>query len=162
MPLENQDTLHTIAEIAVALAGFTGIVTVFGSRSAQSAPQDALRLRQLFRSSLSALFCSLAPILISMVNTDSQQVWKLSCAVVAAVMAINLRKFWARITFKDLPRSQKIYFVIGPAIVIALISAALGETLDPRFTVFSGLLWMLWVASQNFLLLLGSYISDDG
>ena len=60
MEIDIQDSLHTIAEIAVALAGFTGIVIVFGAKSDSL---SSLRLRTLLRASFSALFCSFVPII---------------------------------------------------------------------------------------------------
>ena len=55
MNLDFPEVLVGIAEIAVALAGFTGVVVVFGSRSEGSwHPGDRLRLGFLLEASVTA------------------------------------------------------------------------------------------------------------
>lgn len=55
LTLDYPEVLVGLAEIAVALAGFTGVVVVFGSRSAGSwLPGDRLRLGFLLEASLTA------------------------------------------------------------------------------------------------------------
>jgi len=162
MQLEHQETLHTIAEIAVVLAGFTGIVTIFGAKSAPWSPGDKMRLRQLLRSSLTAIFCSFFPTLLSFLLESSTQVWKTSCFVIALIMTTNISRFWFQSRREDLSKSQRANAAFGVVVVVALFIASLGEALDPTFAVIAALLWQLFIASHNFVLLLTSYISDDG
>ncbi|MBW2292079.1 MAG: hypothetical protein JRG89_09240 [Deltaproteobacteria bacterium] len=159
--MEHLDTLHTIAEIAVALAGFTGIVTIFSSRSGHWPPAEVLRLRTLLRASLSALFLCFVPILFSFLTPAPAQVWKASCLVIAAVMSINLVVFWSRSRPNHIRAIQKATLVGGFSVVIVLISASLGAAPDPALVVLFALLWQLFIAAQNFVLLLVAGISDE-
>jgi hypothetical protein len=62
-----------LTEIAVALAGFTGVVVVFGSHSAGSwLPGDRLRLGFLLEASLTAGGFALFSSLIVLKSGDSQ------------------------------------------------------------------------------------------
>lgn len=51
--IEHADTFHLLAEIAIAVAGFAGVATVFGGREKQFRDAELLRVRGLFQ--LSAL-----------------------------------------------------------------------------------------------------------
>jgi hypothetical protein len=51
--IEHADTFHLLAEIAIAVAGFAGVATVFGGRERSFTEAELLRLRMLFQ--LSAL-----------------------------------------------------------------------------------------------------------
>jgi len=51
--IEYIDTFHLLAEIAIAVAGFAGVATVFGGREKQFRYAELLRIRGLFQ--LSAL-----------------------------------------------------------------------------------------------------------
>ena len=65
MQQEFTELLIGIAEIAVALAGFSGVVVVFGSRNSGTwYPGDRLKLGFLIESSLTAAGFSLAALLV--------------------------------------------------------------------------------------------------
>ncbi len=80
-----------LAEIAVALAGFTGVVVVFGSRSAGSwLPGDRLRLVFLLEASLTAGgFGLLALVLYSSVQ-NAQSAWAIVSGLWALYMVYSL------------------------------------------------------------------------
>ena len=60
------DALSTIAEIGVALAGFSAVIGVLGSRSGRSDTRvDALRLQAMLESGLMVAFFALLPVLIT-------------------------------------------------------------------------------------------------
>ena len=93
--MEHQDTLLTIAEVAVALTGFTGIAVALGGRST------------------------------------------------------------------ILSASQRITAPIGAVIGIALIVSSSGLVQAASSVFIVGILWQLFVASQNFVLLLVEGVSRD-
>ena len=73
-----------LTEIAVALAGFTGVVVVFGSRSAGSwLPGDRLRLAFLLEASLTAGGFSLLALVLYTSMQSSGNAW-------AIVSGLNL------------------------------------------------------------------------
>jgi hypothetical protein len=72
MQQDFSETLVGIAEIAVALAGFTGVVVVFGSRSEGSWESgDRLRLSFMLESSLTAGGFALLTLVLLQVFEDS-------------------------------------------------------------------------------------------
>lgn len=85
------ELLIGIAEIAVALAGFTGIVVAFGSRS-QGAwhPGDRLRLVFLLEASLTAAAFALLALLAVFSGISEPLAWSLLSGLWAAYMVWSL------------------------------------------------------------------------
>jgi hypothetical protein len=97
--LETTEILIGIAEIAVALAGFSGVVVVFGSRNAGAwHPGDRLRLSFLIESSLTAAGFSLLALLGLFFFPDNSSVaWMITSALWAAFMCGSLYSSHRRI-----------------------------------------------------------------
>lgn len=152
--MEIQDAVLTIAEIAVALAGFTGIVIIFGGRKDHWSQEEVLRLRTLLRSSLSALFLSFVPVVALNLELASVGAWELSALVIGSFMAVNLVVFALRGRRSTLHWTQRAYYLVGWLVAGALFTASVGVLPKPEVAVLLGLLWQLFVASQNFVLLL--------
>ena len=75
------EILIGITEIAVALAGFTGVVVAFGSRSQGSwHPGDRLRLTFLLEASLTAGAFALLGLLLSSAGFEIAYCWAI-CSV---------------------------------------------------------------------------------
>jgi hypothetical protein len=73
------DALATIAEIAIAVAGFSGVAAVLGRRSqGEWSPLDVFRLRALLLSSFSIVIFCFLPIVLSLTLLSSSSVWALS------------------------------------------------------------------------------------
>lgn len=159
--MEHQETLQTIAEVAVALAGFTGIAVAFGGRAGRLAPGEQLRVRTLLRASISALFCSFVPTILSFVTSNEPYVWQGSCAVLATVLVVNLTVFWVRGRGTTITRFQQMAVVVGVLVAIVLIVAALGYIEAASHVFVIGLVWQLIVAAQNFVLLVVEGLSSD-
>ena len=89
MPMEfaGADYLMLLAEVAVALAGFTGVVTVFTRRSGdESLPsfKDTLaeyRLRMMLESALMVLFFALLPFAFFAMDFPQDSFWILGSAL---------------------------------------------------------------------------------
>lgn len=56
--IEHVDTFHLLAEIAIAIAGFAGVASVFGGRERQYREAELLRIRGLFEVSALVLLGS--------------------------------------------------------------------------------------------------------
>jgi hypothetical protein len=85
------ELLIGIAEIATALAGFTGVVVAFGSRS-QGAwhPGDRLRLIFLLEASLTAAGFALLGLLVLSAMTNQSLAWSMLSGLWAIATAISL------------------------------------------------------------------------
>jgi hypothetical protein len=84
--LEQPDTLLTIAEIAVAFAGFAGIASVLGRRHPSIDPRvNALRLHNMVDVGLGVIFMAFAPVLLDAVmphiTSDERWFWPLTSGI---------------------------------------------------------------------------------
>ena len=85
--MEGSDILQTIAEVAIALTGFTGIVFALSGRTAESISGVALiRFRILLIASLVALALALLPFFVHYVGASPGVTWSVCSAVVLAIM----------------------------------------------------------------------------
>ena len=156
--MDNQETLLTIAEIAVAFVGFTGIVIVLGEKRDS---YSLLRIHTLLRGSLSALFCSFVPIVVRQFEIAEPSVWRISIGIIGAIMILNMSMFWWRSRGAGMPKTQVVNFGIGILVVTTSMLTAVGIFHNAALMVILALLWQLFIASQNFILLLLDGVSDD-
>jgi hypothetical protein len=85
MDASMDDFLLTVAEIAVAFAGFAGLVTVLARRPSGAEREfELVRLRDLLLLSLLAAAFALFPRLPALFGADDELTWRLSSAVLAA------------------------------------------------------------------------------
>ena len=85
--MEGSDILQTIAEVAIALTGFTGIVVALGDRS--HAPLSGFgraRFRILLAGSLAALILSLLPFLLHHNGVPPHAIWAICSGLVVLYM----------------------------------------------------------------------------
>ena len=77
--MENGGILLTIAEVAVAFAGFASIVSVLGRRSSDTPEHiNALRMRAMILSSLLAVAFSILPFLLHSYGLAGAALWRTS------------------------------------------------------------------------------------
>jgi hypothetical protein len=153
-PVSNTDTLLTIAQVAITLIGFSGIVIVIGERSISKwTPEEWLRFYALIAPTLTAFFCSFVPILIGMVSKEPDTVWRLSNAVLGLAHLANLAVFLMNPKKAKVTLGQRLMGVIGVMTIAAhfLAAVAIAPWYVPIF-VF-GLLQQMWIGIHNFLLL---------
>ena len=72
--MEHHDILRTLAEVATAFAGFTGIVVVIGGR----ARGNLIALLVILASSLGVVFFGFVPDLALAAHLEPSQAWRLS------------------------------------------------------------------------------------
>jgi hypothetical protein len=155
--LEASDTLLTLAEVSLGLAGFAGIVVIFGRGPGVLPPADFLRLAALVGASLGTLFLSLIPIALSFVGVPEPDLWQWSSAIMVALAVpahvigiLRIRRNAAEI-FEVTP----VYLlVIGAfailANLIAQVCNSIGIAWRPSFGVYllGLLLYLLFAAIQ--------------
>ena len=100
------ELLVGVAEIATALAGFTGVVVAFGSRSTGAwHPGDRLRLVFLLEASLTAAGFSLLALLLYATMIEPALVWSVMSVLWTIFTAVSLwnsrRKISADLTVHD-------------------------------------------------------------
>ncbi len=130
-----RDTLLTVAEVAVAITGFSGLIGVFVRRERlRNLSDEFLKLRWMLDYSLATLLASLLPFLVFAADPLEPDAWRLCSAVVLAALAVYVvlnRAIvfrWAR-----QPGLAGGVFAVGDtAVVVLLLLNALGAAFEPR------------------------------
>ena len=87
--MESDGFLLAISQIAVALAGFSGLVVATrGASPTGWHPRDIWSLSWMFGASIGALFLALLPILLFFFRLREAAVWTIASLVMAAFMVI--------------------------------------------------------------------------
>jgi hypothetical protein len=87
--VEHSDTLLTIAELAVALAGFASLVSVIGRRQAgRSRDVDGFRLRSMLENAFRVAALALVPLPFLQIAPSDPTVWRLTSGLYLAVTVI--------------------------------------------------------------------------
>jgi hypothetical protein len=156
------DALGIAAQVAVALAGFTGIVVVFGSTTVhQWRPLDKLRLRLLLTMSTLPLGLSLLAILLLATGLADNTIWRVMSALSAAVFAIAgflVQREFRRLgtsEVKRLPSSRIVFYLTGltgAAVVILMIYNCF--TSGAFWPFFAGLICSMMAAVLQFVRLI--------
>ncbi len=87
--MEAKEVLILIAEIGIALAGFTGVITVVGRPPGPLTAVEAFRLSQLLALSLGAVVLALVPLGLYHLGVDPPRLWQISSAAMA-ILSVGL------------------------------------------------------------------------
>ena len=160
--MEGSEALSTIAEVGLGLAGFTGILVALGHSPEAFTRPGVLRLLLLLVSSLGAVFLALLPFALQESGVSSSACWRLSSALLAVFTSVSLALLGYQIQrhrgeFGEL-YSGTVFVVVatGSFAVVALqVVNVAGAGAFPRSGPYLfGLLWLLFVASVQFVRIL--------
>jgi hypothetical protein len=97
--VQPEDILTTLAELGVAVAGFSGIVVVLGERVRGESPRDRPLLDALLWASAGVVLWALAPLLLLSAQLSERTTWVVSSAgwsvqqsLVLALRAYQIRR----------------------------------------------------------------------
>ena len=94
--MSESDVLLTIAEVAVAFAGFASLVGVLGQRTSADDPRViGVRMRGMLLSSLMVVAFSLFPILLAGYGASPDLLWMGCSLALLAVTVCYYVWFWA-------------------------------------------------------------------
>jgi len=143
--MEPGEALGIAAQIAVALAGFAGVVVVFRREAVHEwSPADKLRLRLLLTNSILPLALSMMGLLLLTIKPMPPGIWRW-CSAIAFVISISfgttMMKTFRGLNLRDVQRDRTTRFVfylfgaVGTAtIVLQLYNTALLGVFWPFFT----------------------------
>ena len=155
--MQSHEILQTISEVAVALAGFSGVVAVLGRRGRGDwSSAELLQLRTLVEPSLVALFGSFFPGTFRLASQSEVLVWRLSNGALALLGLAAVAAFIARSRFAGTTAGQRILLVFCVLAIGAQFLAACGVLVHYELIFVLSLILALVVAAYNFLLLLFS------
>jgi hypothetical protein len=160
--VDPEGILTTLAEVGIALAGFSGIVAVLGGRAGDTWSEvDRLRLSLLVHTSFAAVIWSFAPLLLTAADLSTAIVWQVTSGAYVAyllvVLAYRSRQMRAavRAGWVETEPAYAVLLVCGAlaAMVLQLVNALSLRTLWPHAVA---ILWALFVGFMQFLRLLRS------
>jgi hypothetical protein len=157
--MTNVDTFHSIAGIAVAFAGFTGIVlAVRRAVDARAAAVERSRLLDLLLASLGAIFFAYLPEVVAAFGVDEAIGWRacaLSFVAYHTAEVVVAAKIGGHLV---LTRSDWILVPTGGLVMVAQWSTGFGFFGHyVQAVYFVALLWLLFVAAYQFAHLLMAY-----
>jgi hypothetical protein len=157
MESSSHEALALVAEVAVALAGFSSVVVTLENRgvSAWTAIQR-FNLRILLQVSALAIFFSLFPLILERVASPP---WRWALSIYGAVHLADVSSFILRRP-PQATATHRVTSYLGLLIsLVSLAVAALGSPLAAEVTYLGVLVWHLAVASMGFAFLL--FDDDD-
>ena len=162
--MEHHEILHTLAEVATAFAGFTGIVVVLGRRSfGEWRSHEKTIVSVLLASSLGVVLFAFMPDLGSAAQISPSTTWRVSAflfasyhLVVILASIIAIRRALARGETVPIPKPLLLpVFTAGFSVIAAQYVTAMGLLGAWLFFFYLlGLLWLLCVATACFTILL--------
>lgn len=162
--MQDSELLLAIAEIAVAFAGFSGLVTILGQRAGHVQPQLVEHtLRGMILTSLLAVAFSLFPFLPYRLGASVDVAWRISAGAYAAASGAYLystatrRRALARSGVADALSGS---ILVGAALaVLALMGLVLlaGGFVGPGFYLFA-LFSGLYSSGNLFLIVFMSFL----
>ena len=160
--MEGASILQTMAEVSVALAGFTGVVAAFGQRRGHWAAIDTLRFRVMLLTSLAALVFSILPFAIHHMGAEPTTTWAISSGLLASYFVIIALVDSRRLRQGGVPKDPQFrawslaltYSFAGVALVTQVLNA-LGMGFHRAFgPYFLGLCCLLLICVLMFIRLL--------
>jgi len=150
-----EEFLFTFADIAVALIGFSGVVTVLGHRG-KGAWQKAekVRLQALVEPSIISLVGALLPSTLSLIMDNNEILWRICNLLVLVMHGVSFTAYIRRSKNTDTLLSQKIMAGIAVVVFAVLGLSVLGVNSYHEFTFALGLSLGIAVGIFNFTLLL--------
>ncbi len=130
------ETLSTIAELALGLAGFTGVLVVLGRQPGRFSPAEGFRLAVLLVASLSALFLSLVPLVLHDFGLAGAPLWRVS----SGLMAISVLCSGALLA-RPLGRFRGSESEAYSAWVLVVLTSGAGVVVIVQLINSTGLLW---------------------
>lgn len=156
------DVFQTIAEVAIALAGFSGLLVALRKSSGPLIEVQKYRMRILFALSFGALFLSLLPAIILYLEIGEDRLWIYS-SLAMAVYSIYFLAWWlssSRRTAKNHPEifqrwvfsTMTVGHVLNLVLQLIVVFAFVDSGHAGIFLI--GLTWYLLNASQQFIRML--------
>ena len=153
-------TLETVAEISVAIAGFSGIVATFQFQPhAPPKSGDIVALTIIVNMGLSVAALSYLPILLFSYTSSEAVVWSISSTVAAVYMCYMMYFIQANIRGRVKRKSTRVLFAlyqfVGAAIVLGLVLNAINIGIERGLPVYlTATLYGAYLAGWNFIRLL--------
>ena len=157
--MTSNEALLTIAEIAIAIIGFAGIVSALRPKSSSAADAlHRLRLRLMVEASASAMIYAFFPFLLVGVVPE-QQTWAIGSGVLALTSPFHVgsiysrqRRLFGSALLRETLLFDTFVIIVAVGVEAVLILNCLGVLFTPRFSGYLlGILLPLGVAVAMFV-----------
>ncbi len=88
--MEGESILTTTAEVGIAIAGFSGIAAALSGRQEPWSDSDRVRFQMLLRTSMSAVFFSLIPLVLELAKLSGSTLWRASSALWLVYITVSV------------------------------------------------------------------------
>jgi hypothetical protein len=152
------ESLQTIAEISIALAGFSGLVVALRKRKNPLSAVEKYRMQVLLALAFGAMFLSFLPELLMNFGIDTTKLWPCSSSVVILYSGVFVY-WWVSASRKIARVAPEIFswyafarMIAGHVIVVLLLVAVIAFPLDVSGAAayVVALIWYLVHAAQQF------------
>jgi len=150
--MAEEDLLFTLAEIAVAMAGFSAVVVIFRRRDeGHWVPGDADRFNGMVVHAMASAFFCVLPSLLRIFTDSAPQLWMLASGTIALQIAVQC-VFVYRLPTTG--RSAVLTLLTGAGISVLCALNALGIGFEREFRPYLvAVLWHLLQAGVLFVML---------
>ena len=163
--MEHRDTLLTFAEIAVALAGFTGLVSVIGRRERREASlrTDWFRLRMMLEVALRNATFALLPIPFLDLTLSDTLIWRIASGVYLLAVPAHILFRLRQSNAAGIERAMSVPSLgLLPLSLLACLANVIGLGGPHAFSLYLlSLLLGLITAGMLFVSVAGSFFSDE-
>jgi len=152
------DFLLTVAEVAVALAGFAGLVVAISGR--RDGPADEARLNlQLLKNVLGASFMAagfaLLPVALLSMEVDAGVAWRVSAGLLALALPLYMLRTVpsALAEYRSLSRPVPLSYRVNFAMALAVIGALGLSVVDviPTTAYLPAVSYLVYAAAVSFV-----------
>ncbi len=143
-----EDALPTIAEIAVTLAGFTGILFAIQATGASRTPGQSDRILAVLTIPAQVLVCSLLPFALVNLSDSPRVIWGIPLCTHALVGGFQVVRTFVRLAAGEArltwPRAAYLSLVVAAFLQLLALASGLGLMFpySPGILVL-GLIWSL-------------------
>jgi len=161
--MQEAGTLEVFAEIAIAIAGFSGVVSALGGGT-KATDLDRLRLAMLLQSSLTTAFFSLLPLVLFSTSLAPASIWGVTSSCWILYMAVHLTTLRRRIGYAgsapDRMGRPLLAFAFSGIALMLVLQALNAAAMRLAWPHLAALLWGLLTASLFFVRLVQSLWSN--
>jgi len=157
--IQPSDALTAIAEIAIGLAGFAGLIVTLRNRGLSSWPRsDLVRLRFMLWLACATFFLALLPYISASLSLSDERTWAsaayvLGAGLVAITVLTNILSWPIR---HQLSKLWNTIYQVGSIVTAAIVLCSAFEIIGlPTISAYLiGLVWMLFYSTSLFVRLI--------
>ncbi len=153
------DILFALAEVSIALAGFSAVVVLFKRGvSGEWLPADADRFHGMLLHAMSAVFFCIFPSLISVFTTDQHFIWSIASSGLGIQILVHCTVI---LRLPSTGSGARVLLLLGLGAIVLQVLNVTGVYFSYEFRAYlGGVLWHVFQAGVLFVRLVWVPSSD--